>query len=109
MAERRPLIAGLKPAEEVNPALEKEFVYGAKAGAGKHAEPEPAAEGQNRKRRNGSVVKRVPLTTRIREDFEIALTRACLERKLNGVFPNAKLEILEEALEPWLRTHGYIQ
>jgi hypothetical protein len=108
MTERRPLTAGLKQAEEVNPGLERDFVYGPKAGAGKPPATE-AAEEQGRKRQNGTVVKRVPLTTRIREDFAAALKKASLERQLKGEFPNTMLDILEEALEPWLRKHDYIQ
>jgi hypothetical protein len=100
----------LKPAPDVDPALEKEFVFGGKAeAAGKPSGAAPAAEEQNRKRQNGSAVSRVPLTTRIREDYATALKRASLERQLNNEYPNAILEILEEALEPWLRTHGYIK
>src|SRR5438874_2660103 len=108
MAERRPLVAGLKPTADVNPDIEKDFVYGDKAGAGKPSAP-AASEEQGRKRQNGSVINRVPLTTRIREDFAAALKRASLERQLKGEFPNTMLDILEEALEPWLRNHGYIE
>jgi hypothetical protein len=56
----------------------------------------------------GKAVSRVPLTTRIRSDFAVALKRASLERQLQGVEPSAILDILEDALEPWLRTNGYI-
>jgi hypothetical protein len=109
MGDRRPLTAGLKQqAVEVDPILEKKFVYGDKDEGGKPATASPA-EDQNRKRQNGNVISRVPLTTRIREDFATALKRASLERQLAGEFPNTMLDILEEALEPWLRTHGYIK
>ena len=37
------------------------------------------------------------------------LKRATLERKLAGITPNAVQEILEEALEPWLKTNGYLK
>jgi hypothetical protein len=53
-------------------------------------------------------INRVPISTRIREDFAKALKRASLERQLDGVEPNTLIEILEEAVEPWLRNNGYL-
>jgi hypothetical protein len=50
----------------------------------------------------------VPLTTRVRSDFASALKRASLERQLSGVTPNTLQDILEQALEPWLRSNGYL-
>jgi len=54
-------------------------------------------------------VSRTPLTTRIRTDFATALKRASLERQLSGTVPNTLQDILEEALEPWLRSNGYLK
>ena len=97
MSERRPLMDGLKPAvPPVDPALEKKFVFGGKA------EAEPPAE------KPAPPLARAPLTTRIRGDFAVALKRASLERQLDGTTPNTLQEMLEEALEPWLRARGYI-
>ncbi len=53
-------------------------------------------------------VNRVPFTTRIRADLAQALKRASLERRLQEVEPNQVQEILENALEPWLRANGYL-
>ncbi|OWK34901.1 hypothetical protein [Fimbriiglobus ruber] len=53
-------------------------------------------------------ISRVPLTTRIRSDYAAALKRASLERQLHGLEPSAILDILEDALEPWLKTRGYL-
>jgi hypothetical protein len=39
-------------------------------------------------------------------DYATALKRASLERQLQGILPNTLQDILEEALEPWLRNHG---
>jgi hypothetical protein len=50
----------------------------------------------------------VPLTTRVRADFAAALKRASLERQLSGVLPNSLQDILDDALEPWLRANGYL-
>jgi hypothetical protein len=34
---------------------------------------------------------------------------ASLERQLSGQVANTLQDILEEMMEPWLRTHSYIQ
>jgi len=97
MSERRPLVDGLKPAHPpLDPKLEKEFVFG------ESAKREPEAE------KPSAPIGRAPITTRIRADFAAALKRASLERQLNGVTPHTLQEMLEEALEPWLKKHGLI-
>ena len=53
------------------------------------------------------IQSRSPISTRIRSDFAAALKRASLERRLAGTHPHTVQDILEEALEPWLRTNGY--
>jgi hypothetical protein len=53
-------------------------------------------------------LSRVPISTRIRTDFAAALKRASLERQLEGVEPNTLQDILEEAIEPWLKANGYV-
>jgi hypothetical protein len=109
MAERRPLIAGLKPTAEVAPEVEKEFVHGKKAEPAKPHAPAGADEGAKRPAKARDTVSRLPLTTRIRADYAAALKRASLERQLAGEVPNTLQDILEEALEPWLRKHGYVK
>ena len=99
MADRRPLTEGLKPplqAPTVDPKLEREFVHGSKA---------PAAN----EPRAASPFARVPISTRIRSEYAEALKRASLERQLNKVEPNTLQDILEQAIEPWLRNNGYIR
>ena len=92
MSERRPLVQGLKPAmPPVVADAEKRFVFGDRPTPS--SAPPPA---------------RAPLTTRIRADFAAALKRASLERQLSGTTPNTLQEMLEEALEPWLRGNGYL-
>ena len=99
MSERRPLISGLKPqTPPVDPVVEQQFVFGEKA----VRDAGPAVE------RAIPPVVRAPITTRIRADFATALKRASLERQLNGTTPSTLQEILEEALEPWLKAHGYV-
>jgi hypothetical protein len=105
MKERRSL------AEGVDPSLEREFVFGHKPKAPQTTKVEaPAAPPDMRegKGQNENPVSRLPLTTRVRADFAAALKRASLERQLDGVRPNTLQDILEEALEPWLRSNGYL-
>lgn len=104
MNDRRSLVEGLKATPKADPEREKDFVFGA-----------------NGKPANGAVpssptslvvttpnIPKSPLSTRIRADFVTALKRASLERQLGGVEPNTLQEILEQAIEPWLRDHGYL-
>ncbi len=50
----------------------------------------------------------IPVNVRVRPDIATALQTASLERQLQGIEPSSKREIVEEALEPWLRTNGYL-
>jgi hypothetical protein len=117
MAERRPLVEGLKGM----PDLEEQFVYGKKKAPAQRGtgEPQPvppvvsvpppqAAVPAEPKKQPLSNHGRVPFTTRVRQDIASALKRASLERQLAGVHPNTLQEILETALEPWLRENGYL-
>ena len=106
MADRRSLIEGLKPPAPVaTPSVEKDFVYGT---SGK---PPP----ENTSQPSTSVAPpataqaaRAPISTRIRADFAQALKRASLQRQLSGTEPNTLQDMLEEAIEPWLKSHGYL-
>lgn len=100
MAERRTLTDGIKATTGVDPAIAEEFVYGhARPGTtGSNAAPTASSAPTGTTQLN-----RVPISTRIREDFARAFKRASLERQLNGVEPNTLQAFLEEAIEPWLR------
>jgi hypothetical protein len=115
--QRRALLEGLEETLKVDPHAAEEFVYGTKkpkakpVAAEKPAKPEPPITQIPEEKGQGQVtssVGRVGLTTRIRTDFAEALKRASLERQLKRVKPNTQQDILEEALEPWLRKHGYL-
>lgn len=115
MQARRPLIDGLKTAPEVPAEAITEFVYGTKPPG--EALPETAAGTSARESdaprvappaRVAALSHRVPLTTRFRPEVAAALKRASLERQLAGEAPHTVQEILEEALEPWLRIRGYL-
>jgi hypothetical protein len=97
MVERRLLTEGIKtPAPPVDPELERKFVHGTKVlDASAPATSSPSA--------------RVPISTRIRAEYGEALKRASLERQLNKVEPSTLQDILEQAIEPWLRSNGYIR
>ena len=103
MAERRPLVEGLKPRTEAERKAESQFVFG-----GKPDEPADAPPPAATPVRPVSAVGRAPFTTRIRSDLAHALKRASLERQLQGVEPYTVQDILEQALEPWLRANGYL-
>lgn len=100
--ERRSLTEGLRP---VDRGLEESFVFQNKAIP---AESVPAAPAAPADATPAGARGRAPLTTRIRADFAAALKRASLERQLQGGHPNTVQGILEEALEPWLKQHGYV-
>jgi hypothetical protein len=94
MGERRSLTDGLKAAPPpLDHEVAKRFIHGDKA--------EAIVQPQMHK------IARMPLSTRIRSDFFAALKRASLERQLEGKEPNTLIEILEEAVEPWLKSNGY--
>lgn len=94
MAERRSLAEGLKATPPlIDAGKEKEFVFNRK---------EPAQPAST------TTLNRVPISTRIRADFAAALKRASLERQLKAVEPNTLQDILEEAIEPWLKANGYL-
>jgi hypothetical protein len=98
MVDRRSLTEGLKPPPQtpaVDPQIEREFVHSAKV-----PKTSPPA--------STTPFARVPVSTRIRSDFAEALKRASLERQLNKTEPSTLQDILEQAIEPWLRNNGYI-
>lgn len=93
MVDRRTLTEGLKATPPpIDAGKERDFVF-----AGK----ESLAGGT-------VTLSRTPISTRVRTDFALALKRASLERQLKSIEPNTLQDILEEAIEPWLRTNGYL-
>jgi hypothetical protein len=107
MKDRRTLSDAINsPPPVVDAETARRFIHGDKpamnggetGGPFAPVQPAPAAQ-------NGA---RAPISTRIRADFATALKRCSLERQLQGVVPNTLQEILEEAIEPWLKSHGYL-
>ena len=50
----------------------------------------------------------IPITVRLRPDIAGALKRASLERELDGEEVFTQQDLVEQALEPWLRREGFI-
>ena len=50
----------------------------------------------------------ISVNVRVRPDIATALQTATLQRQLQGMEPSSKREIVEDALEPWLRENGYL-
>ncbi len=106
MAERRALVEGITtPAPPVDPNKEKAFVFGEKKAKEQETSESPATPTST----TTVVHARVPFSTRMRADFAAALKRASLERQLAGIEPNTLQDILEQAVEPWLRSNGYLK
>jgi hypothetical protein len=94
MTNRRSLSEGFTP---VDPAAEHAFVY----------QPKQPTE-KPKANSNAPVAVRTQLSSRIRSDLFEALKQASLKRQLAGTKPNSITEILEEAIEPWLKSNGYL-
>ena len=108
MAERRTLIEGITtPTPPVDTNKEKAFVFGEKEK--KEKEKETSESPATPTSTTTVVHTRVPFSTRMRADFAAALKRASLERQLAGVEPNTLQDMLEQAVEPWLRSNGYLK
>ena len=99
MAERRALLDGLKHTPPAEVAKEKAFVFGEKP-AVSSAATIPVNTPQQ--------VARSPLSTKIRSDYAAALKKASLQRQIDGIEPHTLQDILEAAIEPWLKSNGYL-
>lgn len=107
--DRRPLTDGLKnqPEPELDPKVAKQFVYQDKA---KPTSPQPNSAARLPASTPIAATQSalVPLTARIPSEKFQALKRASFERQLQGIEPSSMQAIVEEALTPWLRKHGYL-
>ncbi len=120
MKERRSLVEGLK-ATPTFQDLEEAFVFGPKRKpdtqepipiAQPNAVQEPVAAEPSLSQPDRSILPgmtgRRPVTTRCRPEVASALKRASLQRQLAGVEPYYVQDIMEEALEAWLRQNTYL-
>lgn len=120
MGERKTLLEGLETIEAGDRAVEEQFVYGKKIRNITSDTLPPPTVSEAAATSDTSVaekshltpltgISRVPVGARIRTELATALKRASLERQLQGIEPNSLQDILEEAIEPWLRKYGYLK
>ncbi len=121
MKDRRSLAEGLKSDPELQ-QMEEAFVFGSKrpAAAVEIVESAPIADvaiddppeikmpPKAEQKILPQFMGRVPVTTRCRPEVASALKRASLQRQLDGVEPYYVQDIMEIALEDWLKAKGYI-
>ncbi len=100
MAERRSLVEGVKPSTPpVDPKLETAFVYGDKVrGRGR------AARAVGHHSRHRPVTAQHADSCRLFQGIEARFTRPPDQRCRAYTL----CDILEQALEPWLKTNGYL-
>ena len=68
----------------------------------------PSARQRRSKSAGVTPVGLIPVTVRLRPELAGALKRASLERQLQGDELFTQQELVERALEPWLRSEGYL-
>lgn len=107
MKNRRSLAEGLSETPAVK-TIEREFVYGEKAEAPTQSQPQSPTVPTPDRSVLPQFAGRVPLTTRCRPELASMLKRASLQRQLNGIEPSSMQEIMEIAMENWLKENGYL-
>ncbi|MDA7980148.1 MAG: hypothetical protein MPJ50_15385 [Pirellulales bacterium] len=106
--ERRSLVEGLESTPDVVEA-EKEFVFGNEKPVGDtRKQKQQSLPSDESEAVLPQYLGRVPFTTRCKPVLASKVKRASLQRQLDGVEPNNIQEILEEAIEAWLRKNGYL-
>lgn len=121
MSKRMSLVEGLKrDQEELDPDTVESFVKQGNTVAKPKSEPpsQPPTEKPRIQRAEPAPEPRahtaamspglIPVNVRVRHDIARALKAASLERELQGIEPFTKREIVEQALEPWLKKNGYL-
>lgn len=69
---------------------------------------EPAQKSRRSKKAGVTPVGLIPVTVRLRPELAGALKRASLERQLAGDSLFTQQDLVEQALEPWLRSEGFL-
>lgn len=132
MTERQSLLRGVKPPPPpIDPAVAQQFIYGTPTSptptsstptspmnsaqallAGSPASVDasgtsPASSAKPATQASGP--SRTSLNTKIREELVLALKRIAFEREMSRAPKHTLQEIVEEALEPWLKSQGYLK
>jgi hypothetical protein len=134
-SDRRALIAGIHPDEEIDVDLAEDFIAGKKPrqitkvsvpqpkSSLQSIDPSPAQPPapvppaaletppsvQAKASSHLTGVPRVAIGARVRTEIAGALKYASLDRQMKGIEPYAIYEIQEEALEFWLFKNGYLK
>ena len=105
--ERRSLSTAVQGIPNADPAAVRQFVTQERT-----PPPLEKSSSQVAVRRPASTsltpVGLIPVTVRLRPALAGALKRASLERQLAGEAVFTQQELVEQALEPWLRSLGYL-
>jgi hypothetical protein len=122
--ERRPLTVGMNTIPNADPEQVRRFVKAEPPPDSAHQpqqqdrrpeltrDPQSTTSSKRRGRTKSTGVTPVgliPVTVRLRPDVAGALKRASLERQLAGEVMFTQQDLVEEALEPWLRENGYLE
>jgi hypothetical protein len=100
MSARRTLVEGIASPEKTREA--EAFVFG-------NARPAEQEAPRTARPAGSGKVNRVPFSTKMRTDIFSALKRASLERELEGITPYNMQDLVEDVLEPWLRSNGFLK
>jgi hypothetical protein len=120
--ERRALAAGVNAIPDADPEAVHSFITQERRplrteepnlsiAAERTARSFTAEQPQKRRRTKSAGVTPVgliPVTVRLRPEVAGALKRASLERQLSGDDMFTQQDLVEQALEPWLRSNGYL-
>lgn len=126
MIERRPLTTGINAIPNADPDAVKHFVTQERRAPMTESSSELSIVSErssriststltdqpNRRRKAKSAgvtpVGLIPVTIRLRPEIAGALKRASLERQLHGEDLFTQQDLVEQSLEPWLRSNGYL-
>ena len=132
MAERRPLSVATHPVPNADPEAVRAFItqerpqqptsvpIGNEQPSKLEAQTKPVAAIQSTQTMSATSIPRkrpkpafqpvglIPVTVRLRPEIAGALKRASLERQLEGEEVFTQQDLVERALEPWLRQEGFI-
>ena len=125
MMERRPLTTGMNVIPNADPDAVKQFITQERRStptespsaelslvSERSTRVPTLSEQPNRRRKTKSAgvtpVGLIPVTIRLRPELAGALKRASLERQLSGEETFTQQDLVEQALEPWLRQQGYL-